>query len=432
MRTTPGRWDLLHRRLPLVAVAAFVGMAVLTSLLAWSVYRNSPHPDLGFLDGPDWLDAWFQGDSGWYHAIAADGYSYTPGQQSSVAFFPAYPLTAHLLGRLMGGDWATAEGVLTLLAAAGLVALFARWVRDRLPARAAVVAVAALLLYPYSFFLYGTGYSDAFFMLTAIGAFALLERRHYVLAGLVGVLATAGRPVGVAVFIGLAVRAVEMIADERARRQDPVRVAVGVGGRPERPPVVEQVADRRSAGRSPVPLRAMWDALPAVRWRELSVLVSLAGLVGWMVYLGTRFGDPVAFFTVQGAPGWEQPGGPATWFKLMFAGAIVKGLWGTVALLVPQALACLVAVLLLPTVWRRFGWGYTAFAVVSLAIPILGTKDFMGSGRYVLAAFPVLAAGAVVLTDARRPRWLLPAALAVMAIGLVLGTIFYVQGVEVS
>jgi len=58
------------------------------------------------------------------------------------------------------------------------------------------------------------------------------------------------------------------------------------------------------------------------------------------------------------------------------------------------------------TVWRRFGCGYTAYTVVSLAIPIIGTKDFMGSGRYVLAAYPVMAAAAVVLTEDRRPRWL--------------------------
>jgi hypothetical protein len=99
---------------------------------------------------------------------------------------------------------------------------------------------------------------------------------------------------------------------------------------------------------------------------------------------------------------------------------------------VPQALACLAAVLLLRTVWRRFGWGYTAYAVVSLAIPIIGTKDFMGSGRYVLAAYPVLAAAAVVLTDARRPRWLAPLVLAVLAVGLAVATVAFVNGVEVS
>ena len=441
-----GRVERIVHRLPLVALAAYLGMVVLTGVVAVVVHAVAPGEPANYpyLDGPTWLDALFRGDSGWYHAIADVGYSYTPGQQSSVAFFPAYPVTVHLLGRLMGGDWSTAESLVTLLAGAALVVLFAQWVRERLAPRTAVIATAVLLLYPYSFFLYGTGYSDAFFMLTALGAFVLLERRHYLLAGVVGVLATAGRPVGIAVLVGLAVRVVEMVADERARQRELAGVAAGAGtsapsstlprderrtgdGRTDDEPT----DDGRPAG-WPVPLRDLWAALPGVRPRQLTVLLSGVGLVGWMVYLGVRFGDPVAFFTVQGAPGWEQPGGPATWFKLMFAGAVLKGLWGTVALLVPQAVACLIAVLLLRTAWRRFGWGYTAFAVVSLAIPIIGTKDFMGSGRYVMAAFPVLAAAAVVLADRHRPRWVLPAALGVMAFGLLLGTVFYVQGVEVS
>jgi hypothetical protein len=424
--TTPRRWDVLHRRLPLIAVGAFVAMVALTSLLAWSVFREVGST-FAPLDGPAWLDAWFHGDSGWYYAIAEDGYSYVPGSQSSIAFFPAYPLAVHAVGLLLGNDWSTAAGWVTLVSAAGAVALFADWVRSRVSPRAAVVAVALLLVYPYSLFLYGSGYSDALFLLTALGSFALLERRHFVLAGLVGILATGGRPVGIAVLVGLVVRAVEMIAEERTARtaRPPALARVGGGsGRADDP------APAGEAG--PVPLRELWAAVPAVRWRQAALLLSGAGLVGWMVYLGVRFGNPLAFVAVQEAPGWNQGSGPYTWFKVVFFGTLVKELWANIALLVPQALACLAAVLLLRTAWRRFGWGYTAFAVVSLAIPIIGTKDFMGAGRYTLAAFPVIAAAAVVLTDSRRPRWLLPIVLVALAAGLCVATVAFAHGVEVS
>lgn len=421
--TTPARQDLLQRRLPAFAVGAFTLLVLLTAVVAVLADRSvAADVEPAYLDGPTWLDALFRGDSGWYHAIASTGYSYTPGVQSPIAFFPAYPLAVHGAGLLLGSDWSTAAGIVTLLSAAGMVALFADWARARLPLRTAVLAVALLLLYPYSFFLYGSGYGDALFLLSALGSFALLERRHFVLAGLVGILATGGRPVGIAVLIGLVVRAVELIAEERAARADAPLVRVGGGaddgGRAVRP--------------RPVPLHALWDALPAVRWRQLTLLLSGAGLVGWMVYLGLRFGDPLAFLTVQAAPGWNQGSGPHTWLKVDFVGTVLKGIWDNVVLLVPQALACTVAVLLLPTTWRRFGWGYTAYAVVSLAIPIIGTKDFMGGGRYALAAFPVFAAAAVVLTEGRRPRWLLPVVLAVLAVGLVVATVAYVHGVEVS
>jgi len=421
--TTARGWAVLQRRLPLFAVAAFAGMVVLTSLLAWSADHTSVG-DASPMDGPGWLDAWFHGDSGWYYLIADQGYSYVPGVQSPIAFFPAYPLVVHGVGLLLGDDWSTAAGLITLISAAAAVALFADFVRSRLSARTAVVAVALLLVYPYSLFLYGSGYGDAFFLLVALGSFALLERRHFVLAGLVGILATGGRPVGIAVLVGLAVRAVEMLAEERSARA--ARPLVRAGGGTGDDAVTTPPSAR------PVPLRDLWSALPLVRWRQASVLLSGAGLVGWMVYLGDRFGDPLAFVAVQRAPGWDQGSGPHTWFKLTFFGTILRGLWDTVVLLVPQALACLVAVLLLRTAWRRFGWGYTAYSVVSLAIPIIGTKDFMGGGRYSLAVFPVIAAAAVVLTEGRRPRWLLPLVLLALAAGLCVATVAYVHGVEVS
>ena len=426
-----GRLDVVVRRLPLYALGAFILMTALTSVLARTTFGTlGSTPDHLFLDGPRWLDAWFQGDSGWYYRIADQGYSYTPGQQSPIAFFPTFPLLVHAVGVLLGGDYSTAAGLVTLACAAGVVMLFADWVRSRVQPRTAVVAVALLLVYPYSFFLYGSGYGDASFLLSALGAFALLERRHYVLAGLVGALATAGRPVGIAVAVGLVVRAVEMIAQDRAARRDTavlVGTAAGSGSAAAGPPGV-RAAER--AG--PVAFRELLRSVRFLRWRQAVLLVSGAGLLAWMVYLGVRFGDPVAFATVQGAPGWNQGGGPRTWFKVPFFGALYFGRWDDVILVVPQALVGVAAVLLVRTVWRRFGWGYTAYTVVSLAIPLIGTKDFMGSGRYVLAAYPVLAAAAVVLTGDRRPRWLAPAVLAVLFVGLCTATVAFVNGVEVS
>jgi hypothetical protein len=423
-----GGLDVVVRRLPLYALGAFLVLTVVTSVLDWSVYHTvGPTPGHGYLDGPGWLDALFQGDSGWYYRIASDGYFYTAGQQSSIAFFPAYPLLVHGVGVLLGGDFSTAQGLVTLLSAAGVVMLFADWVRSRLAPRTAVVAVALLLVYPYSLFLYGSGYSDAFYLLTVMGSFALVERRHYVLAGLVGALATAGRPVGIAVAVGLVVRGVELLAEDRAARRD---AAVLVGAPADEG--ASTVGPAVSLPPTPVRRRELLRAVPHVRWRQAGLLLSGAGLIAWMIYLGVRFGDPVAFATVQGAPGWDQGGGPRTWFKVPFFGALYYLHWHDIVLVVPQALACLAALLLIRTVWRRFGWGYAAYALVSLGIPLLGTKDFMGMGRYVLDAYPVLAAAAVVLTGDRRPRWLAPVVLGVLFLGLCTALIAFVNGVEVS
>jgi hypothetical protein len=422
------------RRLPLYSLGAFVLIAVMVAVLAALTYHPANNdPNIRF-DGPNWLDAQFRGDSGWYYDIAKHNYFYTPGQQSSVAFFPAYPLLVHVLGVVTGGDFATAAGLVTLACGAGFVMLFADWIRSRVEPRAAVVAVAMVLVYPYSFFLYGSGYGDASFLLIALGAFVLLERRHYVLAGLVGALATAGRPVGLAVAVGLVGRGAELIVADRAARRDVlvlVTSAVGAGSSSSLEYAESPVTSSAPVVTRPPSFRKLVGAVRFARWREATLLLSLAGLVAWMVYLGVRFHDPLAFATVQGAPGWSQEPGPHTWFKVLFFKNLFHPIPYT-GLVVPQAFFCLVALLLIRAAWRRFGWGYTAYAVVSLAIPIIGTKDFMGCGRYVLAAFPLLAAGAGFLTDTGRPRWLAPAMMALLFLGLCILTVEYVHGVEVS
>jgi hypothetical protein len=85
-------------------------------------------------------------------------------------------------------------------------------------------------------------------------------------------------------------------------------------------------------------------------------------------------------------------------------------------------------------VWRvrrRFGWGYAAYAFLAVFLPAISTKDFMGTGRYLLAAFPVLAAAGDLLATTKR-RWLLPAVLIVFAVLLTVGAYFYGTGYQVS
>ncbi|WP_141372512.1 hypothetical protein [Cellulomonas cellasea] len=396
-------------------LAVFAGVSVLlTAVVAWS---DRYRPDSGWapvLQGPDWLDGWFQYDAGWYFHIASNGYFYRPGEQSSIAFFPAYPLGVRGLGQLVG-DYQVAGSLLAVLCGGLAVVLFGSWVWQRLPRAAAVTAIAVLMLYPYAFFLYGAMYADSLFLLCAVGSFLLLERRWFWAAGLVGALATAGRPVGVAVAVGLVVRTLEMLAEDRRDRAAAAAAAPGATV-----PVVDRPGWRDLLG-----------ALRLVRVRHLGVLLSSAGLVAWMAYLWVEFDEPLAFVEVEGAPGWNQGVGPRTWFKVVYLGTLVKGPYAVAALLTLQALACLCAVLLVRRVWRRFGWGYAAYAVVVLAIPIIGTKDFMGTGRYVLVAFPVLAAAGDYLASSGR-RWVRPLALGTCGVLLLVLTYLFGRSVAVS
>ncbi len=49
------------------------------------------------------------------------------------------------------------------------------------------------------------------------------------------------------------------------------------------------------------------------------------------------------------------------------------------------------ALVLVTRIRRRFGWGYATLVAVLMVIPVIGSKDFQGLGRYLLAAFPVFA-----------------------------------------
>jgi len=417
-------------RPPIRAVlAVFLGIAaVLTLVVTLATSTMVRPPGYGYLDGPAWLDGWFSNDSGWYFAIAKSGYYYIPGVQSPIAFFPTYPMTVRGVGALLGDDQ-LAGSLIAVVCGAACAVLFTRWVWRRLPRAGALTAIAVLLLYPYAFYLYGAMYGESLFLLTAIGSFMLLERRHYWLAGLVGALATAGRPVGIAVAVGLVVRMLEMLAERKAlapAQQAPAQQAP-VGQAP--------VAQLEDSDESAAPRHPRWRelvrAVPAVRWREAGVLISGLGLAAWCIYLWVQFGDPLAFVAVQAAPGWNQGSGPHTWFKVVYIGTMVFGPVDVAIRTTAQALMCLFAVLLLRRVWRRFGWGYAAYSVVVLAIPLLGTKDFMGTGRYVLVAFPVIAAAGDFLA-CRAPRWLRVVVLVVSGAGLMVATAFYARGVEVS
>lgn len=410
----PARRDHDRPRVALRWAAATTGVfaaaVVLLSVVVSLAYRGVENQTRnGVLAGPTWLDGWFQYDAGWYVHIATAGYEYTPGQQSSVAFFPVYPLGVRALSPALGDDTQLAGQLLAVLAGLASVVVYSLWARARLPHRAAVLAVVVLMVYPYALFLYGPMYADSLFLLAAVGSFVLLERRWYLAAGLVGALATAGRPVGVAVAAGLVVRTLELLAQDRrgAEVVVPGEVRTWPGWRD----VVAAVRD--------------------VRGRHLLVLTSGLGLAAWSAYLWLEFGNPLAFVEVESAPGWNQGVGPRTWFKIAFLGTVLRGPYDVAALLALQALACVCAVLLLPRVQRLFGWGYAVYAAVVLLIPILGTKDFMGTGRYVLVAFPVMAAAGHLLATTRR-RWLAVGVPVLLAVLLVTLTALFARGVAVS
>ena len=395
--------------LAFIVIAAVMWTVQAVTIRWWGVKPESV-PPISF-PGQEWLGGLFRWDGGWYSGIARDGYSWAPRTQANVAFFPSFPLAQRLVTPLVGDVVIAGIVVSTLSGLAATVALWVWMGRVGLGEAQRRTALLVTLLYPYGVFLFGVVYGDALFVLACLGAFLLAEWRHWWLAGVVGIVATAGRPTGIALSVGLLVLALER-------------------GGTLAPPDGDGLLARWK-----VPVRVDLHRLRA--WQVVPAVISAGGLAAYCFYLWNRWGDPLLFSTTQKY--WGQPSGWRTWvkqeyFHLVFhsdyAGMLSRPqsglILGTRTL---QGLVLLAVFVSVPLVGRRFGWGYAMFVLTLVAIAMVGTKDFHGGGRYMMAAFPVF----VLLGErlSARPAiaraWIITSALVAVAM-----MSFYAHGVYLT
>lgn len=344
------------RTLALVILAAVLACAVSAGLGAWRFHHKNPQNPVVRLDEYVVM-GWVGWDSSWYMRIAEEGYRFTPGEQSSVAFFPVYPLAIRAV-EVLGPNVYQAGVLVTLLCGPLALMLFLRWARFRVEEPLALQAALLLALYPFTFFLYGVMYSDALFLLLVVGAFLLLEKGHLGPAVLLGVVATAARPVAPAVVLGLLARRLE------------------------------------------------WKRERGERWTALDFLpvLSALGFILYMLYLDQRFDAPFAFVEAQAA--WGQEQGWRSWLKLSWFKTVLSpdSNRETIVRLCVHALLTLGALALVGPTFRKLGWGYGVYCAVLVGIPTVSTKDFMGMGRYLISAFPLFLTLALLLREHPRVR----------------------------
>lgn len=302
-------------------------------------------------DFPAFLNMWIRWDAGWYQAIAEHGYNFSTTVQSAAAYFPLYPMAMHAVMAL-GVNVFIAGIVVTAACGAGGFALFWLWAKERTDPHTADAATLLFLLWPFSFFLYGAVYSDALFIALAIGAFLCLERGALLPSVLLGMLATATRPVGPALVLGLFVRRLELQSRTGA----------------------------------------------ALSAKDFAPLLCGAGILAYMAFLYAKFGDPLAFLKAQGA--WRQEPGWASLFKLPLLERVMrKGSYSDLPLPALHFAMTLLFLVLAGRTASLLGVGYAVYVVAVLAIPLAVSRDFIGLGRYCLSAFPSF----VVLADQLRP-----------------------------
>lgn len=288
-------------------------------------------------------------DSGWYFDIASRGYYFNADGQSSVAFFPLYPMLMRTAAwPFGGGEKAIWTGGIIVSCAAFALSLLAlhrltqHLCGDREAARRAVLYLA---LFPFSFF-FTRVYAEAVFLLTSVLAVSRAYEGRWWHAGLWGALATLTRPNGILIGLPLGLLAL-------GRRPAPRGLA------------------RRFATLLPVPV----------------------ALAGYCAYVYTLSGDPLAWLSAQahwgyslGHPPWEQ--------LLKMLARIVKYGFHDYFFVSKMAAfdlfhgaTALIFLALVPLICKRLGIALGAYVLVSLLVP-LSSNSLVGIGRYAAVLFP--------------------------------------------
>jgi hypothetical protein len=348
----------LQERTPWAAAAVDALVAVVTvhvllkattflSAVILPAARQKPFP-LPFAP-PKLADTFAAWDSGWYFDIAQRGYYWSASGQSSLAFFPLYPMLTRALAWPFGGSdralW-TAGIVLScaclFLGLTVLHRLSETILGDREAARRTVLYVA---VFPFAYF-FTQVYTESLFLLTSVSAVTAAVRSRWGWAGVLGALAALTRPNGVLVAVPL--------------------LLLALADRPRLPELV-----RRGAAVALVPL----------------------GLAGFCAFAWRLSGDPLGWLHAQAR--WGYTVGNRPWVELMrlLDGLEQHGVYGYFFSdpLAPyyfvHGVVALAFVALTPAIFTRLGAALGTYVAVSLYVPLTGNA-LEGIGRYAATLFP--------------------------------------------
>jgi hypothetical protein len=356
MHHLAGAWEVVSLRIPTAVVdSLFAVMTVGLASSAAAFLANlifEPAIPRGFalpFSNAKFVEIFAAWDSGWYWDIATRGYYFRPDAESSIAFFPLYPMLMRLAAAPFGGgDAATWIAGIVVALVADVCALVAihrlaeRIFGSREVARRTVLYIA---VFPWSLFLTRV-YSESVFLLTSVLAVSYACDRRWWQAGVWGALATLARPNGILIALPLILYA---IADK---------------------PGIRQLA-RRATAFAPIPL----------------------AFAGFCAYVFLLTGDPLGWISAQSH--WGYSLGHPPWQQLQrVIGAFVEhGAYGyflmsdIASFELLQAATALIFLTLTPLIFRRLGAPMGAYVLVSLLVP-LSSNALEGLGRYASVLFP--------------------------------------------
>nr|WP_144050895.1 hypothetical protein [Nostoc sp. PCC 7524] len=160
-----------------------------------------PAPSNGIAATVDW-DVFYAFDSGYYEKIVTQGYGYSDiTQDYSVVFFPLFPLIVKAL-TTVGLPFKIAGTLVNNAAFLGSLIVLFSWMNYRYGIEVARWVVAVLAWFPLS--LFGTViYTEGLYLLLSTATLKAFDQKKYGQTVLWGSMATATRPTGVALILGL-------------------------------------------------------------------------------------------------------------------------------------------------------------------------------------------------------------------------------------
>jgi hypothetical protein len=207
-----------------------------------------------------WYDRLLRWDSGLFASIIQKGYSNVPGvDQSTTGSFPLYPAISFAAKTLLGVDDRLALLLVANIASLAASFLIAKFFRDELGEETALLSMSFFWFFPYSLF-FSAGYSESLFLSLVLLGFVFLRMKMFVPAAIAAGLSLGARPVGLAML----------------------------------PAVLWEIW---RCERTPTQFIA-----PKMM---LCGILSLSGLLVFMLFLTLQFGEPFAFVTAQSS--WHTP-----------------------------------------------------------------------------------------------------------------------------
>ncbi len=320
------------------------------------------------------LTSW---DGAWYYRIIRDWYptSIPPDityemPEARAAFFPVYPMLVRAVDAVLPGGDVFAGLVLNTLLGAVAIWLVGLLAREVFGERVAYRAMLLMVFFPGSF-VFSFTYSEATLIAVAAGCLLCLQRRQWLVAGVLALIGTGTRPNGLALVAACAVAALFAIRDRRE-----------------------------------------WKALVAPALAPI-------GFIAFQWYLYARTGE-WAWFRVQ-TEAWDE-GTSFGWTAVKNTlEAFIRPLSSPTDII--TAVSFLTMIALLVVMWkRRLPAPWVAFTLVVLALMIL-PATVTARPRFLYTAFPAFIAVAAWWPEEHEEAW--GATIAMGAAGLVALTGLY-------